>query len=193
VTGITLRARWGQISEILAGRLQQCLGDRHAAAEQLRQVAESESGLTPEIDDWLRGRRRTVDEATSTLATSLRAVGNEELTESIALLLLDADEVPASPLETGEGETLHHARRLAVGIKSLASQRGLEVVGKAGDEVEYVPLAHQTVSGEPPTEIRVQIVRPMVVRRRRDGSKDIVLRAIVTEKGSTGPDLGQSD
>lgn len=180
VTGITLRARWGQRSDSLATRLRQSFGDRDAAAQRLKQIAETETGLPVEIDDWLRGRSRKMHETTN-LASSLRAVSNEELTDAIAPLLLDAEEALDGLSQNIASDSAHHLRRLAAAIKSLASQRGLEIVGSQGEAVEYLPLAHQTVSGKAPADPWVQVIRPMVVRRRRDGSEDIVVRAIVTE------------
>lgn len=184
ITGITLRARWGQRSDSLASRLSQSYGDRDAAARRLRQIAENETGLTAEIDDWLRGRKRETHEGASVIASSLRAVSNEDLTGAVAPLLLDAEEALAALSKATAGDSVHHARRLANAIKSLALQRGLHIVGNQGDIVEYLPLAHQTVSDQAPADPWVEIVRPMVVRRRRDGSEDIVVRAIVTEARS---------
>ncbi len=180
VTGITLRARFGQKSESLAVRLRQSFGERDSATKRLRQIAEEESGLAADIDDWLRGRSRAAGVATGALASSLRAVSNEDLTEVIASLLLDAEESLAALPEKAGSDFSHHLRRLASAVQSLASRRGLEIVGKEGDIVEYMPLAHQTASSQTPGDPKVVIVRPMVVRRRRDGSEDIILRAIVT-------------
>lgn len=181
VTGITLRARAGQKSENLAVRLRQSFGERDSAAQRLRQIAEEEFGFAAEIDDWLRGRSRVAAEATSALASSLRAVSNEDLTEAIASLLLDAEKSLAALPGKAGNDNSRHLRHLANAVKSLASQRGLEIVGKEGDIVEYMPLAHQTASGRTPADPKVAIVCPMVVRRRRDGSEDLIIRAIVTE------------
>ena len=56
-----------------------------------------------------------------------------------------------------------------------------ETVGQAGDIVEFNPNAHRTVDGSIPSEPRVRVVRPMVVRNRADGSEEVVERAIVAE------------
>ena len=183
ITGLTLRARWGQKSESLGTRLRQALGDRGKAVQYLKRIAEDESGLSDEVDDWLRGRRRKASYEARSIVDSLRAASNEDLSEAIALLLLDAEEILGSLAndEIELDETIDHARRLAIGVKSLASQRGLESIGFQGDVVEYRPRSHQTVSDSVPGDSTVQIVRPMVVRQRRDGSRDIVIRAIVRE------------
>jgi len=184
VTGITLRARWGQKSESLAARLKQSFGGKDVAAGRLNQIAQDEPGITAEIGDWLRGRRRSEIEGGSGLVGSLRAVSDENVTNSIAALLLDAEEALNAIGNTGRDDIAHHTRRLCQSVRSLAAQRGLEVVGKELDVVEYLPVNHQTISGEAPADAWVEIVRPMVVRRRRDASEDIVIRAVVKEKRS---------
>jgi len=176
VTGITLRARWGQQSEMLAIRLRQALGDKQSADKRVQQIAQEESGLSPDMDDWLRGRQRR--EAGESVSQRLRSIESEDLTASIALILLDSEQL----LRTVEGENSSEpGMRLANAIRSLASQRGLEIVGHSGQIVEYFPVEHETLSGSPPSELRVKIVRPLVVRQRHDGSRDIVLRALVTD------------
>ena len=182
ITGITLRARWGQKSDSLSARLKQSFRDRDAAARQLRQIADEEMGLTAEIDDWLRGRIRKSHTDTEAVESSLQAVAKEDLTQEVAKILLDAEEAAEAMVGVSISDSLHHIRRLINSIKSLASQLRLDIVGQQGDFVEYLPLAHQTTSGQKPADIRVEIIRPMVVRRRRDGSEDIIVRAIVSDK-----------
>ena len=182
ITGITLRARWGQKSDNLSARLKQSFRDRDTAARQLRQIADEETGLQAEIDDWLRGRIRKSHANTGAVESSLQAVAKEDLTQEVAKILLDTEEAAEAFVKISDGGSLHHVRRLVNSIRSLASQLRLEIVGRQGDFVEYLPLAHQTTSGQKPAEIRVEIIRPMVVRRRRDGSEDIIVRAIVTDK-----------
>ena len=180
ITGITLRARWGQKSDSLSSRLKQSLQDRGAAARRLQQIADEETGLPAEIDDWLRGRVRKPHADTGTVVTSLQAVAREDLTKEMAKLLLDAEEA-AAMIDISDSNSAHHVKRLINSVKSLASQLRLETVGNEGDFVEYLPLAHETASGQRPADPRVEIIRPMVVRKRRDGSEDIILRAIVSE------------
>ena len=182
ITGITLRARWGQKSDSLSSRLKQSFRDRDAAARQLRQIADEEMGLTAEIDDWLRERIRKSHTDTDGVESSLQAVAKEDLTQEVAKILLDAEEAAEAMVGVSISDSLHHIRRLINSIKSLASQLRLDIVGQQGDFVEYLPLAHQTTSGQKPADLSVQIIRPMVVRRRRDGSEDIIVRAIVSDK-----------
>lgn len=181
LTAITLRARMGQRSEQLVLRLRQAMADPQEVEQELAQLADGETGLSPEIDDWLRGRKRTTSPATEALRRALQSVSQEEATVSIAPLLLEADEALAS-IDSGSTEDLaDHIRRLSTGIKSITSQRGLEIVGLPGDVVEFSASAHQTTSGILPAEPRVRIVRPMVVRRRKGGGQDILVKALVTD------------
>ena len=163
--------------------------DRGAAAQQLRQIADEETGLPAEIDDWLRGRVRKSHADTRTVAASLQAVAKEDLTQHVAKLLLDAEEAVDATTDISDSNSTHHVRRLIKSVKSLASQLRLETVGNEGDFVEYLPLAHETTSGQRPADSRVEIIRPMVVRKRRDGSEDIILRAIVSERKLTSPTM----
>ena len=182
VTGITLRARWGQKSDSLSTRLKQSLRGRDVATRKLQQIADEETGLQAEIDDWLRGRVRKSYADTGTVVTSLQAVAKEDLTQEVAKILLDAEEAGDTMAGISASDSSHHYRRLINSIKSLASQLRLETVGHQGDFVEYLPLAHQTTSGQIPADPRVEIIRPMVVRKRRDGSEDIIIRAIVSDR-----------
>jgi len=182
ITGITLRARWGQKSDSLSSRLKQSLHDRGAAARRLQQIADEETGLPAEIDDWLRGRVRKSHADTGTVVTSLQAVAKEDLTQKVAKILLDVEQADDAMSAVSDSNWANHVRRVINSIKSLASQLRLETVGHEGDIVEYLPLAHETASGQRPSDSRVEIIRPMVVRKRRDGSEDIILRAIVSER-----------
>ena len=182
ITGITLRARWGQKSDSLSSRLKQSLQNRDAAARRLQQIADEETGLPAEIDDWLRGRVRKSHADTGTVVTSLQAVAKEDLTQEVAKILLDAEEAAEASERISGGNSMHNVRRLINSIKLLASRLRLEIEGRQGDIVEYLPLAHQTTSGQKPADISVEIIRPMVVRKRRDGSEDIIIRAIVTDR-----------
>jgi len=178
-TAIAFRARWGHRSTDLAIRLRQSYADHNAAARRLREIAQGEQGLEPSIDDWLRGRAMRRSDGNSA-AEALTAAANEDLTEAIALLLLDA--VTAQ----GERETLSgppspddRVRRLIHGVETLARRRRLEVVGEAGGIVEFRPLEHRMLSGASPRRSDVKILRPMVARRRHDGGRDVVVQAIV--------------
>ncbi len=179
LTGITLRARWGQKSDKLRSRLGQAYGDQRLAFNRLEQIATEETGLPSDIDDWLRGRRRkTSGVENATLA--LQSVEEDSLIDAFAPLLLEAEVVLKSRLDPSLSNENRTSLRLAENVRSLAIRHGLEVVGERDEIVEYLPVCHQTSSGEIPPDPSVKIVRPMVVRKRYDGSEDVVVKAIVT-------------
>lgn len=181
LTGITLRARWGQKSDKLRSRLGQAYGDQRLAFNRLEQIAAEETGLTSDIDDWLRGRqRRTSSRKGATLA--LRSVEEKSLIDDFAPLLLEAEKLLKFGLDPSLTDGNRNSLPLAEKVKSLAIKHGLEVVGEPDEVVEYLPVRHRTLSGEIPLDPSVKIVRPMVVRKRRDGSEDVIVKAIVTAK-----------
>lgn len=175
---ITMRARWGQRSESLTSRLGQALGNAVAVSPSLIAIAEAESGLTPEIDDWLRGRVREASPTAGALARTLSGVSFEDLVTAIAPMLLEAKEA-----EDSDGVDAHSDSfvRLVTQVKALATRLKLEISGQVGEAVEYAPTAHRTVTGTLPREPRVKLLRPMVVRRRADGGVDVIEKAIVAD------------
>jgi hypothetical protein len=171
--GIVFRARSGQRSPGLRQRLEQALNSEKAARARLIEIAESEPGLPPDVQDWLRGIERTESPAASPAAEALAAVGTERFLRAFAPLFLAASEreTPGAP---------NRAALLASLAKALGAEYGLELVGQPGDEVTYAPLAHEMAEGQPPVEGRVRLARPMVVRRRGDHGMDVIVKALVT-------------
>jgi hypothetical protein len=179
VSAVRLRARLGQKSETLTARLRQALGSEKSADELLRGIAETETGLDPLIDDWLRGRERTESLTARAVGSLLSELSNRDLTNLIASLLADCAEIMAS----GKIDQLGaEGKRLYNRIQSLGTLAKLEVQGQIGEIVEFNSAAHRTIDGAIPAEPDVRIVRPMVVRVRDDGSRDVVEHAIVAPK-----------
>jgi hypothetical protein len=174
-SAIRLRARLGQKSESLTLRLRQALGAGGSMDELLLKIAETESGLAPEIDDWLRGRERE-NSATATAISSLLSEANApSVVESVASLLLEFTEAEASDLSRLQSQV----HRIHSRVLNLAAELRLVIVGAEGEIVEFNPTAHRTVTGAIPPDPIVCVRRPMVIRRRDDGSQDIIERAIV--------------
>jgi hypothetical protein len=171
--GIVFRARSGERSPGLRQRLEQALNSEKAARARLVEIAESEPGLPPDVQDWLRGIDRTESPALSPAAEALAAVGTERFLRAFAPLFLAAseNETPGAP---------DRGARLASLAKALGAEYGLELVGRPGDQVTYAPLAHEMAEGQPPVEGRVRLARPMVVRRRGDHGMDVIVKALVT-------------
>jgi hypothetical protein len=178
VSAIRLRARLGQKSEALLLRLRQALGSRDSAAEAMITIAESETGLLPEIDDWLRGRERDESPTAGAIASLLSTSGAAEVTQAIAALLLDCLEATddSSQKDSRRSDDL---RRICGRIQALAAELKLKIVGITGETVEFNPSAYQTADGTIPSNPIVRLRRPMVIRQRDDGSQDIITRGIV--------------
>jgi hypothetical protein len=180
IAAITLRARMGQRSEALAARLAQALSSKKAAQQLLLHIADTEH-LAPDIDDWLRDRVRAPSGTTEALKRVLGELSANELMAEIAPLVLEAHQLSSSesnePYEGHQG----YPRSIVDRLNLIASQFQIEVVGRIGDVVEYAPNAHKTLSDLAPANHQVRVIQPMVVRRRQDGSLDILQKAIVGE------------
>jgi hypothetical protein len=174
--GIVFRAQSGQRSPGLRQRLEQACNSEKAARARLLGIAESEKGLAPDVQDWLRGIERMAQPAASPAEEALAAVSTERFLRAFAPLFLAASEpeTPAAP---------NRAARLASLAKALGAEYGLVLVGRVGDQVSYAPLAHEMADGEPPpVEGMVRLARPMVVRRRGDHGMDVIVKALVTRR-----------
>lgn len=179
ISAIRLRARLGQKSESLILRLRQAFGDGDATSAALRNIAETESGLTPDIDDWLRGRERGSSNTAAAVTSLLSAASTPMFTQAIAPLLLDCLDANIAISQEPDSALVGHLRRICGRIQALAAELKLRPVGTVGEFVEFNATAHRTVSGAIPSEPSVRLRRPMVVRRRDDGSQDVVERALV--------------
>ena len=179
-TAITFRARWGHRSTDLAIRLRQSSADQNAAARRLREIAQGEQGLEPSVEDWLRGRRMRRSDGDGA-AEAFTAAANEDLTEAIALLLLDTITARGEWDALSDAVWVDYIRRLVQGVETLARRRRLEVVGEEGEIVEFRPLEHRMLSGAAPRRSDVRILRPLIARRRHDGGRDVVVQAIVDD------------
>lgn len=177
-SAIILLARKGQRSEALASRLQQALGSRELVRTKLAQIAESEAGLSDGIDDWLRGRERRETSTSAALSRILAGSNSTDAAAQIAPLLLDIAE-GAEALQNADPQVSTSLRRIQNRANAVALSFGLEIVGSPGEIVEYNPNLHRTNDDSIPPEPAVKILRPMVVRNRGDGSKDVLERAIV--------------
>jgi hypothetical protein len=178
-SAIRLRARLGQKSESLTLRLRQALGAGGSVNEVLSHIAGSETGIAPEIDDWLRGRERESSATSAAISSLLSTTTAPAIVETVAALLLEFVESGSNDPNPTEQILQFHLHRIHSRVLALAAEFKLETAGVEGETVEFNPSAHRTVSGLIPSDPTVRIRRPMVVRRRDDGSQDIIERAIV--------------
>ena len=81
-SAIRLRARMGQRSEMLIVRLRQALGTAGSASKVLMEIAESESGLQPDVDDWLRGNVRENSSTAAAIGAVLSRTDDIEIARS---------------------------------------------------------------------------------------------------------------
>jgi hypothetical protein len=177
VAGIIFRARGGQRSESLLLRLRQALNDDKSAKNKLSNLARTENGLAPDIQDWLLGIERRPSIGAQANSRILSAVGEEGFIRAMAPAFMLAHEMLTS---TAISKTYSNLEiQLASLVLAIGSQYGLEIVGKVGDRVEYSPAAHESVGGIPPLERHVEIIRPIVVRQRNDGSRDVITKGLV--------------
>jgi hypothetical protein len=65
-------------------------------------------------------------------------------------------------------------------LKETAAIAGILTIGVKGQLLIYDPLSHQIVGIEPESHGQVQIIRPGVQVRRRDGSSRVLVTALVT-------------
>jgi hypothetical protein len=121
-SAVRLRARLGQRSENLVLRLRQALGSGDAATDALTQIAETESGLTPDMDDWLRGRARESSVTADALTSLLSRTSTPMLTDAIAPLLLDSIDATLVIAQDSASPLAGHLRRLCGRIQALAAE-----------------------------------------------------------------------
>lgn len=181
IGAIRLRARLGQKSETLSLRLRQAFGSGGSSKEALLNIAQTEIGLTPEIDDWLRGRERESSPTAIAISSLLSESGSPIITEIAAALLLDCLDANAMMTYSSDQPLSGHLHRICGRIQAMAAELRLKTAGIVGEIVEFNPNAHRTVTGNLPSDPLVKLRRPMVIRQRDDGSDDIIERALVEE------------
>lgn len=181
IGAIRLRARLGQKSETLSLRLRQAFGSGGSSKEALLNIAQTEVGLAPEIDDWLRGRERESSPTAIAISSLLSESGSPIITEMAAALLLDCLDADATMTYSPDQPFSGHLNRICGRIQAMAAELKLKTAGIVGEIVEFNPNAHRTVTGNLPSDPLVKLRRPMVIRQRDDGSHDIIERALVEE------------
>lgn len=176
-SAIRYQSRIGIRSDALLSGLKHSLGPGKSVKQALVKIAESEKGLAPEIDDWLRGHER---QATSSVAAILSSVSVTSFSTSFAPLLIECEEAVNLLGKTANEQPEAFLKRINIKVHAIAQDLGLAVSGTVGEITEYNPKAHKTVDGSLPHEPKVKIIRPMVVRERKDGAVDILEKAIVS-------------
>lgn len=177
ISAVRHQSRIGIRSDALLSGLRYALGPGKSAKQALIKIAESEEGLSPEIDDWLRGHER---QATSSVTAILSGVSISSFSTAFAPLLVECEEAVSLLGKTANEQTESVIKRINIKVHAIAQELGLVILGKAGEITEYNPKAHKTADGSLPREPKVRIIKPMVIRERKDGAVDILEKAIVS-------------
>ena len=177
-TAVIIRARAGQKSDALVDRLADALGGRNKSSKRLLQIAETQPGLLPEVDDWLRGRDRSETRTGEAVTASLQAVADHSvLTQFAPLLLLSAEMM--SQVEREDIDPREALKTVTREIFAYAQNNQIETFGEVGSVVEYTRKLHSSQDGRIPTEAKVQILRAGALRRRVDGGYDVLVKATI--------------
>jgi hypothetical protein len=130
-SAISFRARLGQRSETLALRLRQALGASDGSAtDVLLNIAETETGLAPEIDDWLRGRERASSSTSAALGSLLSGTGVAEIAQAIAPILLECVEATKTAASSSDPQLATDVRRITARVQALAAELKLAILEK---------------------------------------------------------------
>ena len=179
-SAISIRAKMGQKSHELIGCLRNAVQDADRVSRIRSSIADSTS-LIPDIDDWLRGNQRNVASRSSALQRALQSVDDEDGDVLIGNLLI----LSAAAMRSIDSGNVEQATNTAIAIsnriQSASLQRRLRTEGEVGDIVDYVPSAHGTSDSDIPLGHKVRLESPTVVRVREDGTRDVVIRAVVSE------------
>lgn len=144
-SAVRLRARMGQRSEMLIARLRQGLGSEADASRVLLEIAESEKGLSPDIDDWLRGNIRENSPTAMAIGVALTGTNEFEISKSIALLMLDCMSARQLLAKNSSAPLAAEVRNICNRVDAIALQLRLTAAGEIGDIVEFNPAAHRTL------------------------------------------------
>ena len=177
-TAVVIRARAGQKSNELVGHLANAIGGRRNARYRLIEIAEKHEGLLPEIDDWLRGRERSDSPTTTFAVASLQGVADYTVLKQFARVFLVSREIERQ-LELGGTEADEAIKVFSREIGGFARSNQIETFGSVGAMVEYSGETHTTVDGRIPNEVKIRILHEGVLRRRIDGSYDVLTKATV--------------
>ena len=180
IGAITIRAKMNQQSQELLNCLGYVVQDANRLKHIRTKIADN-TVLKGDIDDWLRGKERAVGRRSMALRKALKGAGGEDADHLVGNLLLLTNSLAeclrSRNLEDASGAAVSMSNR----VQAAALLRNLRVEGKIGEVVEYNPAAHETVLSGIPVGQYVRLERPMVTRVREDETRDILIRAVVSE------------
>lgn len=189
---LVLLGRQGQRDQSLLEQLDVLCNHPERARAVARELAARHPELPEDVRDWLeRGRVRQSRSVSSAAAEAAASSADE----SIGLALHAARHVRAlrdrlhepllSNLDIYDPTLAAEARNLldavqgvAIQVEQAAALRGLDLLGKPGEEIE-VSAKFFTVVGSAPQQ-RMRVRQPAIVRKRADGGTgDVVTKGLV--------------
>ena len=187
---IELLVRAGIADDSLYNHLITASGTATRARSRAKEILERTPGLSEDLARWLSGivaKRR-----------SAFAAENQMLSfdEAIADLMIDASRLEEmqyrverealpeiSVMVPASGELIESLMRLVRStnnaLAALVKVRGLAIVGRAGDAVDFSPLEHEMAGGMKPGFRKVRIFKPGVDAPSESGGRRVVRKAIV--------------
>lgn len=132
IGAITIRAKMGQKSRELLSHLTNIASEREQVSALCARIAES-NRLSPEIDDWLHGKKRDSEPRSKALRRALQSVGYEDIDYLVGnLLLLSTNLLRLLELNDAE-QALGTAVTIHNRVQGVALERRLRVEGNPGD------------------------------------------------------------
>ena len=182
--------RAGIADDTLYSHLATASGAASRARIRAKQILERAPGLPEELARWLSG---AAVKRKSTLAAENQILNFDE---AIADLMIDAcrlDELQyrverealpeISVMVPASGELVESLIRLLRStnnaLAALTKVRGLAIVGRTGDVVDYTPFEHEMAGGMNPGIRKVRIFKPGVDAPSDSGGRRVVRKAIV--------------
>jgi len=186
-------AGWAAIVNRLA-ELVVLLASRGVAATDLFSAAEKIGGSREAILKITRRMAKSIAPASPALATLLSeghlpSENSSELSESddatLATLLLRANELLSieAVSRSQSGSPLSVAHALAIEVQTLAKRRGLKILGRVGESVQFSPVQHRFAGkiAESPGAVRIAV--PAVVRETGEIVTPAIVEAEPRERG----------
>lgn len=178
---IVLLARRGTTDAELLALMQFFVGSKDAAAKRAAKIAANRADIAPDVREWLSLYGQSRGGARLTSMDDAKDAGTDP---PIAAALVAAWEVRHLNSLEAENSKLPGVRRLLASLEDVAQRRRLFLRLIPGDIVEYSAHSHELMGEERMGVRRVTVVTPMVEKVASNGTRSVVLRAIVKEQES---------
>ncbi|MFA9439965.1 hypothetical protein ACDA63_10035 [Uliginosibacterium sp. sgz301328] len=190
---LVLLGRMGIPNQALLERLELVCGIKERARAVASSLAEKHTELSEEIRSWLRlGRTVNTVAASDVLQETLLDASDEALGlaliesrellrqgESIRKLVLTSLQILDPSMASVLHDYLSQAGNAGAALEELAKRRGLDLYGKAGDDIPFAPKYFDAIGSIRGTQ--VTIVRPAIVRSTSDNTVGQVVKKGLVE------------